>query len=249
MTAKPLILDEPHDWWAQNTYGIAGSQKLYRVFRVKHLLPDLKESRNTLVRPSFKTQKDALENPYLDKAFDFDGRPHKVIRDIMVQYYSQSWSFSPPAWSTFGGDDDKILISTTAAKLFCGLMDDDCFCSPISYYLWKITYLNPDEIKKRIALETLSEILENQGARLLESVMTIRSGFAGETEARLLFIRHPEFGAKLNTWAPLRTAGDDYCAHKFNWVNLIEDFRFPEWQSPCDELLEAIAHSRQEGES
>ncbi|MES2440919.1 MAG: hypothetical protein V4584_17775 [Verrucomicrobiota bacterium] len=230
------------DWLAANTHGgLSHETDIYRIFRVDYLLGDINGGKITLVNPCYETQGDDLENPLKDAKFEVDGTQHQLFRGLMAEYYSQSWSLAPIPWGTFGDGKDVIRVRTQVGKLFERLMDErDQFCS-LFYHIGLITYDDAQDILGRIKGTHFSEFLDSRGYELLRTVMKIRSDFQKEQEVRLVYIRSPREGYETPNRHPVSGDQNQFCAHQFDWTDIIDDFEFdPKNQGATDEIEAAI---------
>ena len=230
------------DWLAANTHGgLSHDTQIYRIFRVDYLLADIKGNKNTLVNPCFETQGDDLENPLKDAKFQVDGAPHQLFRGLMAEYYSQSWSLSKVAWGTFGQGQDVIRIRTQAGKMFDRLMDGEDRFYSLFYHMGIISYDDAQAIRDQISNAAFSDFLDSRGYELLRTVMKIRSDFQKEQEVRLVYIRSPRDGYETPNKHLVSGEQKQFCAHQFDWADVIEDYEFdPQNNGSSDELKEAI---------
>lgn len=229
------------DLIAQNTHGgLDLDADIYRIFRVDHLLNDISSSTLTLVNPCFNTQWDDLENPLKEQEYDVDGSSYKLFKQIMSEYYSQSWSSSEIDFGNFGEGCDVVRVRTKARKLFQNLMDEkDQFCS-LYYHLGKITYEDPKIIRENINSTHYADHLDSQGFGLLRAMLMLRADFHKEDEVRLVYIRSPREGYDTPNQHPVSGKNDELCAHAFDWKGIIDDYEFKSDRHKHDGLIAAI---------
>jgi hypothetical protein len=239
---KSLDKYKKADWLAANTHGgLSHDTSIYRISRVDYLLADIKGGKNTLVNPCFETQGDDLENPLKDAKFELDGTQHHVFRGLMAEYYCQSWSLSKVDWGTFGQGNDVIRVRVKAGKLFDRLMDEEDRFYSLSYHMGIISYDDAQRIRELISNGQISDFLDSRGYELLRTVMKIRSDFHKEKEVRVVYIRSPRDGYTTPNKHPISGDKNQFCAHRFDWKDIVEDFEFgPDNQGSADELTKVI---------
>lgn len=230
------------EWVKANTYGgLSYDTPIFRIFRVDYLLADIKGRKNTLVNPCFETQGDDLENPLKNARFGVGGIHHQLFRGLMAEYYSQSWSLSKVAWGTFSRGYDVIRVCVSAGKLFDRLMDEKDRFYSLFYHMGIISYDDAQEIRDQITNARISDFLDSRGYKLLKTVMKIRSDYRKEQEVRLVYIRSPRNGYETPHKHPISGDQNQFCAHQFDWRNMIESFEYdPQNTSSSDDLTEAI---------
>lgn len=160
---------------------------------------------------------------------------------MMAEYYSQSWSLAPIPWGTFGEGKDVIRVRTQAGKLFKRLMDEEDRFYSLFYHMGLITYDDAQDIRDQITGAHFSEFLDSRGYELLRTVMKIRSDFQKEQEVRVVYIRSPREGYEAPQKHPVSGDQNQFCAHQFDWTNIIDDFEFdPKNQGVPDKIEAAI---------
>ncbi|WPJ94213.1 hypothetical protein SH580_12290 [Coraliomargarita algicola] len=108
-----------------------------------------------------------------------------------------------------------------------------------------ITYDDAQDIRDGIAAAHFSDFLDSRGYELLRTVMKIRSDFDKEQEVRLVYIRSPRDGYDTPLKHPISGDQNQFCAHQFDWTDIIDDFEFdPNNQGSPDEIEDAIARSK-----
>jgi hypothetical protein len=213
------------DWLIRNTHGrITPETLIHRVFRVDYLQNDLDSRVLTLVNPCYETQNDELENPLKKAAFNVDGYSYNLFRQLMSEYYTQSWSLTVPLWGKFGEGHDTVRVTCKATSLFERLYDAaDSFAS-LYYHMAIISYLSLESISNYINNTLFKSFLDSQGLGLLRTVTTIRNDFIDEDEVRLVYVRSP----RDNYSHPLRHRvfgkNQELCAHLFDWREIITDY-------------------------
>ena len=242
---KPLDNYTKHDWLLANIHGaIAPATSIYRIFRCDYLLKDITESKNTLVNPCYETQGDDLENPLNSAEFPIDGLNHRPFKGLMAEYFSQSWSLSKVAFGTFGNGHDTIRIKCNAHLLFDRLMDDSDPFYSLFYHMGKISYEDAQKIRDSLKHSDICDFLDSAGYGLLRTVLKIRSDFRKEEEVRLVYIRSPRAGYTNPNKHLLSGSQSQFCAHHFDWRNLIEEYELsPSNPDPGTAIKQAIAHA------
>ncbi len=216
------------DWLKENTDSrISEDQYIYRIFNIEHLTNDLKNRTFTLVRPCAKTQNDELENPLRDLHFEFEEGKHQLFRDMMSNFYTQSWSCGPISnWNYFGGGINTVRVKCRASVVFERLMNTGDKFYNHHYRMGKITYEDVNKIKEELNGRHFESYLDPNGNNLIETIMRLNADFVEEDEIRLLYDRSPDAGNDFPLTNLLFGEEREFCSHKFDWLHVIEDYTF-----------------------
>lgn len=205
-----------------NSIGLADLDcPIFRIFRADHLSNDVQGGFNTLVCPCEETQGDENENPFLNHRFQFGETSAPAFRQAMSDIYTQSWSFSAPPWDSFGGDNDKMLVTSTPRLLLDGLMDTSNRAYSVSYFIGRVAYLNQDALDQARDSAELSDLLLFNGADLVASVLRLFSSLASEEEVRLIFWRTEDCLGDFAARYPVHGINNYLCSHPFEWRRFV----------------------------
>ena len=239
MTEKEA--NEKLDELKANIHGeLSPDSTIYRIFRTKWLLEDLRKQVITLINPCGETQGDWNENILKYMPFLVDNERHAIFKQVMAEYYCQSWSLTKPDWGMFGWDDDTILVSTTVEKIFSRLVDPKDKYWSLKYHISSINYADSAETRKVLEETDIAELLTPQGFDLLETILTLDEGFAPENEVRLVYIGSPQNENETPTQHELFDE-DLKCRHAFDWSGIIDESVLnPNNMVQHDELIQEI---------
>ncbi len=120
-------------------------------------------------------------------------------------------------------------------------MDDEDRFYSLFYHMGIISYSNAQDIRDKISSVHFSEFLDSRGYELLRTVMKIRSNFKKEQEVRLVYIRSAKEGYQPPEKHPVSGDHNQFCAHQFDWTDIIDDFEFdPNNKGAPDKIKNAI---------
>ena len=230
------------DWVLANTHGsINDATEIIRVFRIDHLLSDLKQGSNTLVNPCYETQEDDLENPLKGAWFEVDGTAHKLFASIMGEYYSQSWSLTKPSWGYFGEGFDTVRIKSTIGKVFRKMMDSSDPFYSLYYHVGLVEYEDAKLIQDKLKQSHYGDFLDSQGYGLLKTVLKVRGGFSKEREVRFVYIRSPRPNNDVPFKHDVFGSQSQFCSHAFDWSGIIDAYALdPDNRCDHPDLIAAI---------
>ena len=212
---KPLYMK-------RNAFNVSLDTNIYRIYKFKYFLEDIKKSEITLVNIAPAVFGDELENPLIDREF-VDGKD-KFTLGFLSNYFGLSWTEDDRDekcnWDCFTHGGLGVRVKVNLGALMDKLNDTRDPYFMLHYFAGKVSYHDESAIEYWKNNSHYSEFLDSLGQLSALSLTALRNDFSGEKEIRILYSYMPndnEF-VKNNI-----TVTDNWCKHPFDWKDVVEE--------------------------
>lgn len=215
---KPLYIK-------RNCFDVTEDCEIYRIFELRYLLNDIRDSKFSLVSPLL--YKDRYENPLYNRVFiSRDTGEGVTLNGIVENLYVSPWTIDPEEkplyYPLYAEENLGMRVKSTVGKVMDAMMNLDNPGHMLQFHSGAVDYYEKVEIDKWIAMSDLNEFLDSLGHLSVQSLMALRNKFSAEKEVRFVFTHfpHDQDNEFISEHVSIKKG---ICNHPIDWLSVIDE--------------------------